>query len=189
MLLLLLLLPTRAAAAAKFHLPCGLLYPLAYLGAAFTALTGRFVKLTPFTIRMLTIHRYFDIAKVTRAETRTNKKHMSLSALTSRDFDIATVACPPAKKQHQYILLSVLTIMAPGADRPPPPSETPPRPGRSSATSRSSRSTSAGRRPSPRSSPGCSRAAAARNPSYPDEQLPWRAARACSGRIVARASA
>ena len=37
----------------KFHLPLGLLYPIAYLGEAFTALTGRFVKLTPFTIRML----------------------------------------------------------------------------------------------------------------------------------------
>jgi len=37
----------------KFHLPLGLLYPIAYLGEAFTALSGRFVKLTPFTIRML----------------------------------------------------------------------------------------------------------------------------------------
>eukprot|EP01051_Picozoa_sp_SAG22_P031564 SAG22_NODE_12852_length_427_cov_0.786585_2_plen_73_part_01 len=33
------------------------------LGLVFTSLTGIFVKLSPFTIRMLTIHRYFDIAK------------------------------------------------------------------------------------------------------------------------------
>eukprot|EP01043_Picozoa_sp_COSAG02_P044278 COSAG02_NODE_3940_length_6009_cov_3.580880_7_plen_38_part_00 len=31
---------------------------IAHLGEVFTAVTGRFVKLTPFTIRMLIIHRY-----------------------------------------------------------------------------------------------------------------------------------
>jgi hypothetical protein len=31
----------------KTHLPLWLLYPIAYLGSGFTALTGNFVKLTP----------------------------------------------------------------------------------------------------------------------------------------------
>ena len=31
---------------------------IAHMGEVFTAVTGRFVKLTPFTIRMLIIHRY-----------------------------------------------------------------------------------------------------------------------------------
>ena len=41
----------------------GLLLPIAYLGRVFTMLTGRFVNITPFTIRMLVIDRYFDIGK------------------------------------------------------------------------------------------------------------------------------
>ena len=36
---------------------------MAYAGAAITALTGRFVKLTPFTLRMIVIDRYFDVGK------------------------------------------------------------------------------------------------------------------------------
>ena len=50
----------------KLSLPLGLLYPLAYAGQLFTVCTGRFVKLTPFTIRMLIIHRYFDIGAARR---------------------------------------------------------------------------------------------------------------------------
>ena len=49
--------------AIKWHLPLWLLYPLAYIGTLVTALTGRFVKLSPFTIRMLVINRYFDISR------------------------------------------------------------------------------------------------------------------------------
>jgi nucleoside-diphosphate-sugar epimerase len=41
----------------------GLLLPIAYAGKLFTAITGRFVNITPFTIRMLIIDRYFDIGK------------------------------------------------------------------------------------------------------------------------------
>ena len=37
---------------------CAYRYVIAHLGEVFTAITGRFVKLTPFTIRMLIIHRY-----------------------------------------------------------------------------------------------------------------------------------
>lgn len=44
----------------KFHLPVGLLYFIAYLCKMFTFLTGKKTKLTPFTVRMMTIHRYFS---------------------------------------------------------------------------------------------------------------------------------
>ena len=37
---------------------CAYRYVIAHLGEVFTAITARFVKLTPFTIRMLIIHRY-----------------------------------------------------------------------------------------------------------------------------------
>jgi len=46
----------------KFHLPVWLLYFIAYLCGIYTALSGKKTKLTPFTVRMLTIHRYFDPA-------------------------------------------------------------------------------------------------------------------------------
>mmetsp|Transcript_469 Transcript_469/g.753 ORF Transcript_469/g.753 Transcript_469/m.753 type:complete len:420 (-) Transcript_469:323-1582(-) len=44
----------------KFHLPVAFLYFLAYLCQIFTLLTGTKTKLTPFTVRMMTIHRYFS---------------------------------------------------------------------------------------------------------------------------------
>jgi len=47
----------------KAALPTALLSLVAYAGALFTALTGRMVKLTPFTLNMLVIHRYFCIQK------------------------------------------------------------------------------------------------------------------------------
>jgi len=47
----------------KCHLSAWLLWPLAFLGGAVTRLSGKTVKLTPFTLNMLLIHRYFSIAK------------------------------------------------------------------------------------------------------------------------------
>mmetsp|Transcript_32952 Transcript_32952/g.49757 ORF Transcript_32952/g.49757 Transcript_32952/m.49757 type:complete len:415 (+) Transcript_32952:143-1387(+) len=44
----------------KFHLPTWLLYFVAYICGIYTFLSGRKTKLTPFTVRMMTIHRYFD---------------------------------------------------------------------------------------------------------------------------------
>jgi nucleoside-diphosphate-sugar epimerase len=44
----------------KFHLPVELLYFIAYICTVFTLLTGKKTKLTPFTVRMMTIHRYFS---------------------------------------------------------------------------------------------------------------------------------
>mmetsp|Transcript_20919 Transcript_20919/g.30991 ORF Transcript_20919/g.30991 Transcript_20919/m.30991 type:complete len:416 (+) Transcript_20919:123-1370(+) len=44
----------------KFHLPIVLLYFVAYLCGIYTFFSGRKTKLIPFTVRMLTIHRYFD---------------------------------------------------------------------------------------------------------------------------------
>ena len=41
----------------------GLLLPIAYIGKLYTMLTGKFVNITPFTVRMLVIDRYFDIGK------------------------------------------------------------------------------------------------------------------------------
>lgn len=40
------------------------LYAIGYLGSIYTKLTGKFVKLTPFTVRMLTMNRYFNITKI-----------------------------------------------------------------------------------------------------------------------------
>ena len=58
--------PIRSGSKGVCRLPYyGLLLPLAYAGRLFTAMTGRFVKITPFTIRMLVIDRYFDIGKAT----------------------------------------------------------------------------------------------------------------------------
>lgn len=57
----------RKGARGFFKLPYyGLLLPIAQLGRAFTALTGKFVNITPFTIRMLVIDRFFDIGKAYR---------------------------------------------------------------------------------------------------------------------------
>mmetsp|Transcript_58571 Transcript_58571/g.104156 ORF Transcript_58571/g.104156 Transcript_58571/m.104156 type:complete len:741 (-) Transcript_58571:88-2310(-) len=47
----------------KMHLSPNLLKCVAYLGALYTKLTGRMVKLTPFTLRMLLINRTFSTAK------------------------------------------------------------------------------------------------------------------------------
>ena len=44
----------------KFHLPVGFLYFLAYICGIYTLITGKKTKLTPFTVRMMTIHRYFS---------------------------------------------------------------------------------------------------------------------------------
>jgi len=48
---------------AKFHLPVFLLRGVAYVGGVIEALTGKQVKITPFTVQMLLIHRYFSVAK------------------------------------------------------------------------------------------------------------------------------
>ena len=50
----------------KFHLPIGLLYSVAYFCSFLTMITGKMFKLTPFTVRMLVIHRYFDISNAKR---------------------------------------------------------------------------------------------------------------------------
>jgi len=50
----------------KASLPSSLLWVIAHLGAVFTALTGKMVKLTPFTLNMLVIHRYFCVAKASQ---------------------------------------------------------------------------------------------------------------------------
>ena len=87
----------------KFHLPLGLLYPIAYLGEAFTALTGRFVKLTPFTIRML------------GAQSPLRLPHLAL---------VAPARVPPASAllaPHARLCRS-----APVLRRCPPPSPRPP---------------------------------------------------------------
>eukprot|EP01059_Diplonema_ambulator_P000606 TRINITY_DN10503_c0_g1_i1.p1 TRINITY_DN10503_c0_g1~~TRINITY_DN10503_c0_g1_i1.p1 ORF type:complete len:394 (+),score=58.83 TRINITY_DN10503_c0_g1_i1:72-1253(+) len=47
---------------AKFHLPVYLMYFLAYVCSFVTLLTGRKMKLTPFTVRMITMHRWFTIS-------------------------------------------------------------------------------------------------------------------------------
>merc|ERR1712039_150423 len=47
----------------KLHLPPALLSLVAYVGVVYTKLTGRFVKLTPFSLRMLLINRTFCTAK------------------------------------------------------------------------------------------------------------------------------
>lgn len=48
---------------AKMHLPKWLLLAVAYVGRMFSAISGRSFKLTPFTVTMLTIDRWFDITK------------------------------------------------------------------------------------------------------------------------------
>eukprot|EP01064_Diplonema_japonicum_P023822 TRINITY_DN3425_c0_g1_i1.p1 TRINITY_DN3425_c0_g1~~TRINITY_DN3425_c0_g1_i1.p1 ORF type:complete len:419 (+),score=65.28 TRINITY_DN3425_c0_g1_i1:60-1259(+) len=50
----------------KFHLPVPFMSVLAYICAFITYLTGKQMKLTPFTLRMLTMHRWF---RITAAET------------------------------------------------------------------------------------------------------------------------
>ena len=44
----------------KFHLPVALLYFVAYICCVYTLATGKKTKLSPFTVRMMTIHRYFS---------------------------------------------------------------------------------------------------------------------------------
>eukprot|EP01063_Lacrimia_lanifica_P039293 TRINITY_DN8606_c0_g2_i1.p1 TRINITY_DN8606_c0_g2~~TRINITY_DN8606_c0_g2_i1.p1 ORF type:complete len:398 (+),score=160.62 TRINITY_DN8606_c0_g2_i1:105-1298(+) len=46
----------------KFHLPVWFMYMLAYLGCVYTWASGNKIKLTPFTVNMLVIHRWFDIS-------------------------------------------------------------------------------------------------------------------------------
>jgi nucleoside-diphosphate-sugar epimerase len=50
----------------KFHLPGWLLYGVAYFCSFLTLLTGKKFKLSPFTVRMLIIHRYFSIENATK---------------------------------------------------------------------------------------------------------------------------
>lgn len=50
----------------KHHLPIWLLYGVAYVCSFLTLLTGKQFKLKPFTVRMMTIHRYFDISNARR---------------------------------------------------------------------------------------------------------------------------
>ena len=45
----------------KFHLPIWLLSIVAYICAFMTMISGKQFKLNPFNLRMLTIHRYFNI--------------------------------------------------------------------------------------------------------------------------------
>eukprot|EP00485_Elphidium_margaritaceum_P006548 CAMPEP_0202687828 /NCGR_PEP_ID=MMETSP1385-20130828/3423_1 /ASSEMBLY_ACC=CAM_ASM_000861 /TAXON_ID=933848 /ORGANISM="Elphidium margaritaceum" /LENGTH=627 /DNA_ID=CAMNT_0049342677 /DNA_START=183 /DNA_END=2066 /DNA_ORIENTATION=+ len=48
----------------RMYLNKYLLYALGYVGELYTKATGKFVKLTPFTVRMLTMNRYFSIKKI-----------------------------------------------------------------------------------------------------------------------------
>mmetsp|Transcript_6179 Transcript_6179/g.18292 ORF Transcript_6179/g.18292 Transcript_6179/m.18292 type:complete len:96 (+) Transcript_6179:1-288(+) len=50
----------------KFHLPVWLLYGVAYICQFLTVLTGKKFKLTPFTVKMMTIHRYFSLENATK---------------------------------------------------------------------------------------------------------------------------
>ena len=50
----------------KAPLPVWLLLLVARVGAIYTAVTGNFFKLTRFTVRMTTVHRYFRIGKIRR---------------------------------------------------------------------------------------------------------------------------
>ena len=47
---------------AKFKLPTWLLMPVAYVCNVIGWLTGRKLKLNPFNVRVLTMHRWFDIS-------------------------------------------------------------------------------------------------------------------------------
>lgn len=51
---------------AKFHLPVWLLYAAAYFCNVLTYLTGKQFKLKPFTVKMMVIHRYFNIDNARR---------------------------------------------------------------------------------------------------------------------------
>jgi len=51
---------------AKFHLPVWFLYGAAYVANLIGWLTNRKLKLNPFNVRMLTIHRYFSIENAKR---------------------------------------------------------------------------------------------------------------------------
>ena len=46
----------------KFHLPTTLMFVLAYICSFYTFLTGTKTKLTPFTVKMMVMHRWFDIS-------------------------------------------------------------------------------------------------------------------------------
>ena len=48
----------------KLHLNKYFLYLLAYIGLLYTKCTGKFVKITPFSVRMMTMNRYFNINKI-----------------------------------------------------------------------------------------------------------------------------
>eukprot|EP00536_Pseudo-nitzschia_multiseries_P001372 jgi/Psemu1/181088/e_gw1.18.260.1 len=50
----------------KFHLPVWLLFTAAYFCDFLTLLTGKKFKLTPFTVKMLIINRYFNIKNAKR---------------------------------------------------------------------------------------------------------------------------
>ena len=50
----------------KISIPYWVLMPIAYLSVWFTALTGIRFKLTPFTVLMLTMHRWFVIEDAKR---------------------------------------------------------------------------------------------------------------------------
>jgi nucleoside-diphosphate-sugar epimerase len=50
----------------KFHLPLWLLFGVAHFCDFLTVLTGKQFKLKPFTVKMLIIHRYFDISNAKR---------------------------------------------------------------------------------------------------------------------------
>ena len=47
----------------KVKLPAWLLYSAAYVANAIGAVTGRKLPLSPFNVKMLTMHRYFDITR------------------------------------------------------------------------------------------------------------------------------
>lgn len=50
----------------KFHLPVWLLYSIAYLANVVGFVMNKKFKLNPFNVRMLTMHRYFSIARAKR---------------------------------------------------------------------------------------------------------------------------
>jgi nucleoside-diphosphate-sugar epimerase len=50
----------------KAKLPAGLLFAIAYVGELYTLLTGKNLKLNPFNVLVLTMHRYFTITAAER---------------------------------------------------------------------------------------------------------------------------
>ena len=50
----------------KFHLPLWLLYGIAYICSFISSITGKKFKLSPFSVCMLTIHRWFSIDNAIR---------------------------------------------------------------------------------------------------------------------------